>query len=650
MASVYGDSGNNVLQGTAESDRMYGYEGDDVLGTGVGGDDALYGGSSSSTQETNGSDTFVIERDPLVDLRVGVITVRDYATSVDEIDTLDLTGFAADLGALVLSSPTGSHLYIRSRDADGLTSPTREIQVHSQFDGDYGKGVERIQFGDTVVDIGTLKNAMEVAGALIHGATGDHDTLPGTARDDQIHGLGGNDVIDGGLGTDTLWGGDGDDTLRSGTAGDDPLYGGGLYNAASNGSDTYVIERDAADDLRSGSIAIWDEATSNVEVDTLDLTGFAADLHSLVLSRVGADLFIHSLDEAGLTSSSRVVHVPFQFHGPWGWGVERLQHGDRVADVASLQDIVDMSSALIYGASAGADTLVGTDAAEEIRALAGHDSVQGGGGDDTLVGGNGNDTLDGGEGDDLLLGGMNRDVLWGGGGRDVLKGLGGPDTLHGGADNDVYYVDAVTDQVVELAGEGIDRVYSSVDWTLGENVEHLNLTGGGATSGTGNGLANSLTGNKAANSLEGGGGKDTLTGGGGNDTLSGGDGDDRLIGGPGRDRLIGGSGADRFDFTTQPANPENVDTIVDFESGVDRIALDDAIFTALAGLGPTLPAGAYVEGPAVRNGKDADDRLALDTGNGSLYFDPDGLGGLPAVKLAVLTGVTHLELSDFLII
>ena len=56
---------------------------------------------------------------------------------------------------------------------------------------------------------------------------------------------------------------------------------------------------------------------------------------------------------------------------------------------------------------------------------------------------------------------------------------------------------------------------------------------------------------------------------GGDDAFSGGLGDDVLWGGTGRDRLNGGGGANTFVFD----NLAGADTIIDFETGVDRIDL-----------------------------------------------------------------------------
>lgn len=153
----------------------------------------------------------------------------------------------------------------------------------------------------------------------------------------------------------------------------------------------------------------------------------------------------------------------------------------------------------------------GTDARDTLDGTDSEDTLNGLGGDDILNGFGGNDTLNGGDGDDLLDGGT------------------GSDLLQGGNGSDIYYVDNLGDQIVENSdadNSSEDRVYSSLTWTLGVNIEELYLTGNDAINGTGNALDNVIVGNDANNVLSGGDGNDRLTGDSGSDTLNGGAGND----------------------------------------------------------------------------------------------------------------------------
>ena len=98
-----------------------------------------------------------------------------------------------------------------------------------------------------------------------------------------------------------------------------------------------------------------------------------------------------------------------------------------------------------------------------------------------------------------------------------------------GVGNDVYRVDFTSDLIVENPLGGIDLVLSSVDYTLGDQVENLTLVGAAAIDGRGNVLANRIVGNAAGNRLDGLLGNDTLNGAGGNDTMFGGGGGDTYV-------------------------------------------------------------------------------------------------------------------------
>ena len=155
-------------------------------------------------------------------------------------------------------------------------------------------------------------------------------------------------------------------------------------------------------------------------------------------------------------------------------------------------------------------------------------------------------SINAGLGDDVIYGNGGNDFLYGGFGNDILDGGTGKDNLAGGTGDDIYYVDDLEDDVIELANSGIDTVISTVDYTLGTYVENLVLMGN-AINGTGNASDNIITGNSKNNVLSALAGNDTVYGGAGNDIIYGGDGNDLLYGGIGADTLYGGTGNDILD-------------------------------------------------------------------------------------------------------
>jgi Ca2+-binding RTX toxin-like protein len=164
--------------------------------------------------------------------------------------------------------------------------------------------------------------------------------------------------------------------------------------------------------------------------------------------------------------------------------------------------------------------------------------------------------------------------------------------------------------------------------------------------GTGNALANTLTGDGMANTLSGLGGNDILKGNGGNDKLLGAAGADQLYGGTGKDVLNGGAGgADKFYFDVA-ATAGNADTVQGFEHGLDKIILDDDIFTAFAGFG-SVAATKFQLGTAA---DDSNDYLIYDQSAGKLYYDADGNGAGAKLLIATLSGNPVLDATDFKVV
>lgn len=272
------------------------------------------------------------------------------------------------------------------------------------------------------------------------------------------------------------------------------------------------------------------------------------------------------------------------------------------SDIGGLVDNVTIARDVVVEnaiSGAGNDTLVGNDAGNILRANGGADRLNGNLGNDSLYGGNGNDTLLGGSGNDFLYGEM------------------GNDSMEGGIGNDTYFVNSLSDIVVEAADSGTDTVRTGLtSFTLGDNVENLVFTSAANSTGSGNALSNRMTGGNGSDTLFGLDGFDFLFGGAGNDSLVGGNdidnlyggndndrafgdsGDDWLYGGLGNDVLFGGVGNDRLLG----------------EDGNDQLDGGEGDDVLTGGIGADLLVGRA--GNDVLNGGDGADRL-----NGGLGFD-----------------------------
>lgn len=130
-------------------------------------------------------------------------------------------------------------------------------------------------------------------------------------------------------------------------------------------------------------------------------------------------------------------------------------------------------------------------------------------------------------GDDILSTGRMDSRVHGGAGDDILTDAGGASRLAGGRGDDTLSLGVWSTGSVARGGRGGDHLTSSN-------------------------------------------GADRLIGGGGDDQLNGGRGADILSGGRGVDRLTGGDGADSFVFR---AAHDGIDTVTDFELGVDSLSL-----------------------------------------------------------------------------
>ena len=160
--------------------------------------------------------------------------------------------------------------------------------------------------------------------------------------------------------------------------------------------------------------------------------------------------------------------------------------------------------------------MMGNNSDNSITGTSRNDLLEGLGGDDFLYGLGGRDHLYGGDGNDFLDGGSGNDRLDGGAGADIMIG---------GQGSDLYFVDHVSDQVVEISGvgSGYDTVMTTLDlYFLGSdsNIERVNYQGDGNFMGRGNAGDNRFHGfNGDDRFLIDEGGADIFSGGNGRDTF-----------------------------------------------------------------------------------------------------------------------------------
>ena len=254
---------------------------------------------------------------------------------------------------------------------------------------------------------------------------------------------------------------------------------------------------------------------------------------------------------------------------------------------------------------------------------------------DLIVGGRFDDVLNGYAGDDFMVGYSGNDIMTGGEGKDLMNGGDGIDT--------VSYLDRSSPVEVTLNGseETIVKVGGVEEDHIGgfENV----IGGGGNDKLTGDGFSNGLAGLGGDDKLLGNDGNDLLQGNDGRDKIDGGKGNDKIAGGLGNDVLKGGKNSDTFFFIDALDKHNNVDKIKDFKPGVDGISLYQGVFAAL-NVGD-LKGKYFHEG---HKAADHNDRIIYD--DGTVYYDPDGKGGVKQVEFVKLKGAPDLSAHDFVVI
>ncbi len=555
--SVTGDSADNILYSTNTNLAgviLQGGDGNDVLVSTVGSD-TLQGG--------NGNDVYIL------DLQSGNDTIVD-AAGTDQLvlgagiskDTLILAQSGNDL---ILSVDTTIFATIQNFYTTGT------IEKISFIDGTFLTGSNILAMTATIN--GTAGADTLVGNNFVNtiSGSGGNDTITGGAGNDTLDGGTGTDSLSGGTGNDVYTVDDaGDVVTENASEGTDTvnasvsytlsanvenltLTGSGNISATGNelnnilignsgantlsgglGDDTYVIDNlDTVVENADSGIDTVQIATSyalGTNLENLTLTGASAitgtgnnldnvltgnNAASTLIGGLGNDTYVISNSAAVITENASE-------------GTDMVQTSVNYTLASNLENLTLTGTSTLSGTGNSLDnTLTGNAAASTLIGGAGNDMylVSDAG---TVIMENaseGTDTVQtsvsytlSANMENLTLtaldainatGNSLNNMLTGNSNNNVLDGSSGADTLVGGLGNDTYSVDNVGDVVTENASEGMDTVQSSINYTLGANLENLMLTSGSALSGTGNSGDNVLTGNNAASTLLGGLGNDT---------------------------------------------------------------------------------------------------------------------------------------------
>jgi trimeric autotransporter adhesin len=465
--TIIGNSGNNILNGGAGIDTLTGGVGNDIYFVDAG--DRVFENPDGGIDSVFSTATFSLG-DNLESL-----TLQPGAGNIDGTGNALNNTITGNEGNNVLDGGLGIDTLIGGSGNDVYVIETPgDIAIEVSNTG----GTDRVESSISYTLGTNLENLTLTGTADITGTGNDLDNT--------ITGNSGNNILDGGAGADALTGDKGDDTYIINSSGDTVTEGIGGGTDSVSSSVTFSLGIDVENLTLTG---------------TADVNGFGNDLSNTIIGNSGSNSLV------GLAGNDVITGGDGNDYIDGGIGTDLLNGG-----LGNDTYVIDNVGDVITDAGLGIDTVISgvsstlADNLENLTltgsAVVGvgnslNNIITGNALDNTLTGLDGNDTLTGGDGNDYLYGGT------------------GADAMAGGLGNDFYQVDSTGDTVTENLGEGTDIVSSSVSFSLGANVENLNLEEGAAIDGTGNILNNIISGNSFSNTLDGGAGADTLNGGGG---------------------------------------------------------------------------------------------------------------------------------------
>ena len=549
-----GDENANRLEGLAGGDRFIASAGTDELLGGEGSDTLDYSSLSSAGSVTvtlAGTATTVVSvvgsDDDSISGIENLIGTAGSDTIVGDDEQNLLEGRAGDDrldgggGADTLLGGDGSDFITGSAGAD-VSDGGAGIDTIDFSGLDAGQSIDMTLDGSSDVtvaisggDVQTVRNMENVI------ATNNDDRVTGDAQANSLLALEGDDVLGASGGRDTLDGGAGKDTVDYsglagvqrinvaldgenqtsvqvsggaddlivrvenviGTSGNDTLTGDSLDNKLEGRLGNDTLTGGAGNDTLDGGSGAFVDSVSYIDAGR----GVSVDLSAGIASEDGFGGVDTLIDIEQLTGSSHADNITSATN------TQRIDSAD-----GDDQITLGLGAISVDGGS-GSDTVdySGLSSSDAISVeLDGLNSVSlsiSGSDDQTLIA---IENVIGGQGDDVLTGDNSRNLLDGGIGNDTLQGRGGDDTLIGGAGIDradysqaggAVDVDLQTNRAI-ADGNGGEDILSGIENLSGSNFDDV------------------LKGDANANTLLGNGGSDRLTGGAGIDVLDGGSGRD----------------------------------------------------------------------------------------------------------------------------
>jgi trimeric autotransporter adhesin len=505
-----GNALNNVITSGAGNDTLSGGDGNDIYVVNNTGDvvtESLDQGTDTVQASVSYSLNANVENLTLT----GSADINATGNSLDNIITGNNSNNVLDggLGADTLTGGAGNDMYVVDNTCDVVTE-------------NMGEGTDTVQSSISY----TL------------GANAENLTLTGTAN---IDGTGNelDNVLTGNSGANNLIGGIGNDMYVVDNTGDVVTENAGEGTDTVQSGISYTLGANVENLTLTGTANI--DGTGN-ELDNV-LTGNSGA--NKLTGGAGNDVYVvNNTDDVVIENA--------------GEGTDTVQSSISYTLGANMENLTLIGTATLNGMGNTLDNVItGTGKDNVLDGQAGADTMIGGAGNDTYVVDNagdvvlenaseGSDTVQssvsytlGGNVENLTLtssagnidgiGNTLNNVITGNSLSNVLDGQAGVDTMTGGAGDDTYIVDNSGDIVTEKTGEGIDAVWSSINYALGANLENLTLLGAGDINGDGNSLDNVIIGNKGDNNLYGYAGNDFLDGGEGADIMGGGTGNDVYV-------------------------------------------------------------------------------------------------------------------------